>query len=135
VAGQEGAAAAAADEEVDVVAGVSNVWVPVSDMDRAVTFYRDVLGLSVKMQSPEWSELDAEGLSIGLNGRENAGGSAGGGAVITFQPEAGIEAEKGRLEGAGAQFTGDVSSYAWGSVAPFKDSEGNDLQLYAPPSR
>ena len=117
-----------------MVAGVSNVWVPVSDMDRAVGFYRDVLGLSLKMQSPEWSELDAEGLSIGLNGRETASPSSSGGAVISFSPEAGIEEEKSRLEGAGVQFTGDVSSYEWGSVAPFKDSEGNDLQLYAPPS-
>ena len=32
-----------------MVAGVSNVWVPVEDMDRALGFYRDVLGLSVKM--------------------------------------------------------------------------------------
>ena len=134
MAGREGAATPAADEEVDVVAGVSNVWVPVSDMDRAVAFYRDVLGLALKMQSPEWSEFDADGLNIGLNARESTGGGAGGGAVITFQPEAGIEAEKSRLEDAGAQFTGDVSSYDWGSVAPFKDSEGNDLQLYMPPA-
>jgi len=117
-----------------VVAGVSNVWVPVQDMDRAVGFYRDVLGLQVKRQSPEWSELDAAGLSIGLNARETASGASSGGAVITFQPEAGIEAEVEQLQGKGATFTGGVSSYEWGSVAPFKDSEGNDLQLYAPPA-
>ena len=134
VAGRRSAAAAAADEEVDVVAGVSNVWVPVEDMGRAVAFYRDVLGLGLKKESPEWSEFEVDGLRIGLNARESTHGGAGGGAVITFQPEVGIEAEKARLAGAGAQFTGEVSSYDWGSVAPFKDSEGNDLQLYAPPS-
>jgi len=117
-----------------VVAGVSNVWVPVQDMDRALGFYRDVLGLSVKMESPEWSELDASGLSIGLNARESASGSSSGGAVITFQPERGLEAEVEELKGKGVTFTGDISSYEWGSLAPFKDSEGNDLQLYAPPS-
>ncbi len=117
-----------------MVAGVSNVWVPVSDMDRALGFYRDVLGLAVKMESPEWSELDAGGLSIGLNARESAAGSGGGGAVITFQPETGMEAEVQRLQGQGVEFTGAVSSYDWGSIAPFRDSEGNDLQLYAPPS-
>ena len=118
-----------------MVAGVSNVWVPVQDMDRAVAFYRDALGLEVKMQSPEWSELDAGGLSIGLNGRETASSSSSGGAVISFQPEAGIEAEVEQLQGRGVTFTGGVSSYDWGSVAPFKDSEGNDLQLYSPPGR
>ena len=29
----------------------------VSDMDRAVTFYRDTLGLPLKFQSPGWSEF------------------------------------------------------------------------------
>ena len=29
----------------------------VADMSRAVTFYRDTLGLSLKFQSPEWSEF------------------------------------------------------------------------------
>ena len=54
--------------------------------------------------------------------------------MITFQPERGIEAEVEALQGQGVEFTGGVSSYDWGSVAPFRDSEGNDLQLYAPPS-
>lgn len=121
-------------EEDDVVRGVSNVWVPVEDMGRALGFYRDVLGLPVKMESPEWSELDAAGLSIGLNARETASASSSGGAVITFQPEQGIEAEVESLQGKGVTFTGGVSSYDWGRIAPFKDSEGNDLQLYAPPA-
>jgi catechol 2,3-dioxygenase-like lactoylglutathione lyase family enzyme len=29
----------------------------VADMDRAVQFYRDTLGLSLKFQSPGWSEF------------------------------------------------------------------------------
>jgi catechol 2,3-dioxygenase-like lactoylglutathione lyase family enzyme len=29
----------------------------VADMDKAVKFYRDVLGLKVKFESPEWSEF------------------------------------------------------------------------------
>lgn len=116
-----------------MVAGVSNVWVPVEDMQRALGFYRDVLGLAVKMESPEWSELDASGVSIGLNARETAATGTSGGAVITFQPERGIQAEVEALQGKGVEFTGGVSSYDWGSVAPFRDSEGNDLQLYAPP--
>lgn len=116
-----------------MVQGVANVWLPVQDMERAMSFYRDVLGLEVQKQSAEWSELDAHGLSIGLNGREPRGASADGGAVITFAADD-IDAEVERLTAKGAQFTGGVSSYDWGRVAPFKDSEGNDLQLYAPPA-
>ena len=118
-----------------MVRGVSAVWVPVQDMDRAVGFYRDVLGLEAGMQSDEWSEFEANGVKIGLNGREGQGAQADGGAVITFQPDGDdMDAEVARLQGQGVVFTGGVSSYDWGRLAPFKDSEGNDLQLYAPPA-
>ena len=116
-----------------MVQGVSTVWLPVRDMDRALGFYRDTLGLPVVMDSPEWSELDANGLSIGLNARESAGAGAEGGAVISFHAED-IGGEVEALTAKGVRFTGGVSSYEWGSIAPFQDSEGNDLQLYAPPA-
>ena len=71
-----------------MAAGVAAVWVPVTDMDRAVKFYRDVLGLKVDSQDDDWSEIDANGLKLGLNAREGASQTADGGAVITFQPDA-----------------------------------------------
>ena len=39
----------------------------VADMDRAVTFYRDVLGLPLKFQSPGWSEFSTGETSLGLH--------------------------------------------------------------------
>ena len=36
-------------------------------MDRAVKFYRDVLGLSLKFQSPGWSEFSTGETSLGLH--------------------------------------------------------------------
>jgi len=42
-------------------------------------------------------------------------------------------AEVQRLRDLGVNFTGGISDHEWGRIAPFKDSEGNDLQLYAPP--
>ena len=114
--------------------GVAAVWVPVTDMDRAVAFYRDVLGLEVVKQDTDWSELDANGLKLGLNGREGASPSSSGGAVITFQPEGGIEEEVAELQGKGVEFTGGISDHEWGRIAPFQDTEGNDLQFYVPPT-
>ncbi|EXG81484.1 VOC family protein [Cryptosporangium arvum] len=113
--------------------GVASVWVPVDDMERAVGFYRDVLGLELTDQQPQWSELDAGGLRIGLNAREGVSQHADGGAVISFRPDDDLESEVDRLRGAGVRFTGDISDHEWGRIVPFKDSEGNDLQLYAPP--
>lgn len=43
----------------------------VHDMDRALTFYRDALGLAVRVSTPAWSELDVGGSTIALHpGRE-----------------------------------------------------------------
>jgi len=117
-----------------MASGVATVWLPVRDMDRAVSFYSDTLGLTVKDRDGDWSEIDAGGLTIGLNAREEATGN-GGGAVITFQPDSSIDEEVERLTRAGVHFTGGISDHPWGRVAPFKDSEGNDLQFYGPPTR
>lgn len=116
-----------------MVNGVAAVWLPVQDMDRAVAFYSDTLGLEVIMTSPDWSEVDANGLKVGLNAREAAGARQDGGAVVSFQPDGALESEVEELTGRGVTFTGDIASYGWGRIIPFKDSEGNDLQLYSPP--
>lgn len=116
-----------------MVNGVAAVWLPVHDMDRAVDFYSRTLGLAVTMNSPDWSEVDANGLKLGLNAREAAGAGKGGGAVVTFQPEGALESEVEELTGKGVTFTGDISDHEWGRIIPFEDSEGNDLQLYSPP--
>lgn len=113
--------------------GVAAVWVPVQDMDRAVGFYRDVLGLQVRSQDSDWSEIDAGGLMIGLNGREETSARSEGGAVISFQPDGSIDDEVEKLQAKGVDFTGGISDHEWGRIVPFKDTEGNDLQFYAPP--
>ena len=116
-----------------MVHGVAAVWVPVRDMSRAVEFYRDVLGLRVNDTQEQWSDLEANGLKLGLNAREEVGASEGG-AVITFEPEDGIDAAVEELRGKGVEFSGGISDHDWGRIAPFKDSEGNDLQLFEAPS-
>jgi predicted enzyme related to lactoylglutathione lyase len=112
---------------------VATVWVPVDDMQRALTFYGETLGLTVQKTQDEWSEVDAGGLTIGLNAREGTAAHADGGAVITFTPDGSIDDEVTRLQNAGVNFTGGISDHPWGRIAPFKDTEGNDLQFYAPP--
>ena len=38
------------------------------------------------------------------------------------------------LKEQGVEVSAEISEHPWGRVATFKDSEGNDLQLYEPPS-
>ena len=117
-----------------MVGGVANVWVPVEDIERALDFYQNTLEFSVTKRDGSWAEIDANGLNIGLNGREPQGTRVEGGPVITFQSEAGLEAAVEELEDKGVEFPAQISEHEWGRVATFKDSEGNDLQLYEPPS-
>lgn len=39
----------------------------VSDMKRAVEFYRDVVGLPLAFESPEWTEFATEGATLALH--------------------------------------------------------------------
>lgn len=43
------------------------VIVFVSDMKRSVEFYRDVLGLPLKFESPGWTEFENEGSTLALH--------------------------------------------------------------------
>ena len=42
----------------------------VSDMERPVSFYRDVLGLPLKFESPYWTEFATEGATVALHSAE-----------------------------------------------------------------
>jgi lactoylglutathione lyase len=45
----------------------------VSDMRRSVSFYRDVLGLPLKFESPGWTEFATEGATLALHASDTAG--------------------------------------------------------------
>jgi lactoylglutathione lyase len=49
---------------------VSYAIVFVSDMVRAVAFYRDVVGLPLKFESPGWTEFKTEGATFALHASE-----------------------------------------------------------------
>jgi predicted enzyme related to lactoylglutathione lyase len=117
-----------------MIKGVAAVWLPVTDMERAVSFYGNTLGLEVTEHDGDWSEVDANGLRIGLNGSEPESPHGDGGALVAFQPDGDIEREVERLKGEGVEFSDGISDHPWGRIVPFKDPDGNDLQLYAPPA-
>lgn len=113
--------------------GVANVWMPVEDIDRAVDFYENILGLPLVKRDGQWAEVDANGVRVGLNGREPEGTRAKGGPVLTFQPEGDLEVTVEDLRQRGVEFPEGISEHDWGRVTTFKDTEGNNLQLYEPP--
>jgi len=43
----------------------------VTNMERSVRFYRDILGLKLRFQSPDWSEFDTGSTTFALHGGGN----------------------------------------------------------------
>lgn len=80
----------------------------------------------------ERSEVDANGLRRPHRPRGSRG-PARRRWVISFQRDGDIEEEVDRLARRDKFFTNGISDYDGGHIAPVKDSEGNDLQIYGPP--
>jgi catechol 2,3-dioxygenase-like lactoylglutathione lyase family enzyme len=113
---------------------VDDVFFNVDDMEKAVAFYRDKLGLAVKYESADWVELDAGNVTIALRrygsgpeGRPELG--VGEGATLVFQVED-IDATRTELEDQGVKFIGGVFEYGSVKLAAFEDLNGNVLQIY-----
>jgi lactoylglutathione lyase len=78
----------------------------VSDMARSVRFYRDVLGLTMRFETPDWTEFETGSTTIALHGKSTPRAAA-----AALDPQAGecrlgfnvpdIEARVAGLEKAG----------------------------------
>jgi predicted enzyme related to lactoylglutathione lyase len=94
----------------------------VSDMDKAVKFYRDVLGLSLKFQSPGWSEFSTGETSLGLHPASEM--NPAGSIELGFNV-ASLEKFHQEMSGKGVQFSMPPTKQDYGGMlAQFVDSEG-----------
>ena len=107
----------------------------VSDMDRAVQFYTEVLGLRlISRHGDEWASVDAgKGLTLGLHPAAERMGVPGtlGSINVGFNVTESIEEVVRTLESRGVTFDGPIKGDATGSIrlAFFGDSDGNSLYL------
>ena len=93
----------------------------VGDMEEAVRFCRDQLGLSLRFQSPGWSEFETgeTTLALHLSSQENPAG--------TYQLGFGVpDVDRFYTEkkDEGVEFTSAPSETFGRRIARFKDSEG-----------
>ena len=114
---------------------LDHVYYWVSDMERAVRFYRETLGLSlVSQQGDNWAVFDAGGRRFALHRVVEGHPTAPGGATAVFSVDD-LDRARSLLSERGVQFghEGDVEGYA--RFASFQDPEGNTVQLieYARP--
>jgi predicted enzyme related to lactoylglutathione lyase len=111
----------------------SFVTLPVSDQDRALRFYRDVLGLTVTadrdMPQGRWLQVAPEGARTvftlsGPGMGDFEPGSARGIMLVTTD----VDADCARLAAAGIPVQGP-DELPWGRMASFADPDGNGLML------
>jgi catechol 2,3-dioxygenase-like lactoylglutathione lyase family enzyme/GNAT superfamily N-acetyltransferase len=113
-----------------VVDGLDHVYNWTTDMDRAVAFYRDVLGLElVRRDGGNWALFDAGGRPFALHGAVEGHPVGTGGATAVFRvPD--LDAAMRTLEERGVTFSphvGEVQGYA--RFSSFTDPDGNTVQL------
>lgn len=109
-------------------------WIVVRDLQKAIAFYTEVVGLKLLNSSPEygWAELcgTEEGSSLGLatSASENQV-LPGGNAVVTVTVP-NIENAKKAMSAKGTRFLGDVLIVPGHvKLQTFQDQDGNTFQL------
>ena len=100
------------------------------DMEAAVAFYRDVLGLAVTVRSGEdWAEFDAGGCTVALHGSRPGHPPPQAGATVVFEVDD-LDTAVRALRVRGVVFDVDVSDAPGaGRFASFRDPDGNVLQI------
>jgi predicted enzyme related to lactoylglutathione lyase len=99
----------------------------VADMDTAVKFYRDVLGLSLKFQSPGWSEFSTGETSLSLHPASDK--NPPGSIELGFNV-ANLGQFHQEMSGKGVQFSMPPTKQDFGGVlAQFLDSEGRPCSV------
>ncbi len=105
------------------------VYFFVSDMDRAVAFYRDVLELEPGHRSgDEWAQLGAGPIQVGLHGSGSAPVRPGGTLAFTVTD---LDAAKARLASRGVAAGHEGGGDGRGPrFVEFTDPDGNMLALF-----
>jgi predicted enzyme related to lactoylglutathione lyase len=108
-------------------------WIVVKDLDQAIDFYTNTVGLQLKELHKEfrWAELSGpNGAILGI-GEENAQSEipAGGNAVVTITVE-NLDKALVHFKTKGAKLVGDVLEIPGHvKMQTFTDRDGNTLQL------
>jgi catechol 2,3-dioxygenase-like lactoylglutathione lyase family enzyme len=110
-----------------------NVTVYVSDMDRAVRFYTEVLGLRLAYRfGDHWASVQVgSGLTIGLHpaSAESPAGRRGSMAIGLELSGVSIHDAVQQLGAKGVEFQGAINEGKAGSFVGFDDPDGNQLYL------
>lgn len=109
---------------------LDHVYYWTQDLDRAVKFYRDILGLElIRQEGPSWAEFETGTIRLALHGAIEGRPMETGGATAVFEVDD-LDEARAALEEKGVEFLdhmGEVEGYA--RFASFLDPDGNTVQV------
>src|SRR3984957_5454882 len=111
-----------------------NATVFVSNMDRAVEFYCDVLGMKLSNRfGDHWATVEAgKGLTIGLHPASSKYPAPGtkGAMMLGLEIDEPIGGGISRLNAKGAKISGSVVNDMSGRFVHFEDPDGNEIYFW-----
>ena len=115
-----------------IVTGVDFVSIPTQDLERAVAFYGDVLGLERSVHMPErnFAEFETGNLTLNLMNAEKMGleHHTVNNAIALHVDD--VAAARAQLEAQGVKFAMDTFDTGVCHMAFFTDPDGNALMLH-----
>ena len=107
-----------------------HVMLMVEDVLATVEFYQKGLGLTSKMATPAWAELEANGTIIALHATSEKP-QTGSSPILSFHV-ADVYTAIEDLEAIGAKLEGQVRQPSFGKIAAVRTPDGHLLSLLQP---
>src|SRR5437867_3177313 len=120
-----------AKEESDMIKGLAGATIWSEDVNRLLPFYRDVLGLGVRIQTPGFvvfGEPDAAALALGTHSEVRGPNPDPARHMVGLLTDD-VAQDWKRLKDTGVPFIEDPTDYGNVRIATLKDPEGNVVQL------
>ncbi len=118
-----------------MIRGYRDFYYNVTDMNRAVIFYTESLGMKKTYGHEHWTSLQVGNLHLGLHWTNGAHipetprdshGQHCGGTLTLFSDD--IASDRQRIETNGGKILGETKQ-PWGHMLTFEDIDGNVLKL------
>ncbi len=117
---------------------IAFIHYPTQDLDRALSFYRDVLGLKLLVQNEEWVEFAVGEQRLALRRvdalPQQTHSSQSSGAMVWLEARP-IEEIIAQLKAKNVKFIEGLSELPYGKLSTFSDPDGNRIGLYEPPHK
>ena len=107
---------------------VGAVILLVSDMDKSMRFYRDVLELPVKNTSPEWVEFFSSGTVVALHPCRNKTRTKNSGVLVGFMVS-NLESVAQKLKNKKVEFFKEPKEESFGKHAIIVDPDGHLISI------